>query len=268
MPEIFINGKPIRYKCEGSGNNIVLIHGFLETLDIWDSFAYRLSESYRVTRFDIPGHGLSDPFPDIETMEILAKNTMEICNRLKIIKPFIIGHSMGGYIALAIGESFAKDISGLCLFHSTPFADSNEKIVNRQHDMKMIQEGKLSVIAQNHFSRLLHPEYICHNANVIEKLNADAKMHKPEGISAAIKGMMLRCDRSFVLNSGLPVLVIGGRGDVFIPVEVLKKLAGEFPSVQLEILEKSGHAGFIEETDTSVEIVRRFLNQVFQQEIT
>lgn len=86
----------------------MLLHGYLESLEIWDDFALELSKSYRVLLVDLPGHGESDCSSDCDTVEGLAGSVNAILEYLKLSQVAIVGHSMGGYLALAFAELFPK----------------------------------------------------------------------------------------------------------------------------------------------------------------
>ncbi len=118
-------------KIMGKGEVIMLIHGYLETSEIWNSFAKRLSENFRIILVDLPGHGRSDNADEVLTMDLMATVLAKLLENLDIKKVFLTGHSLGGYITLAFAELYPEMLSGYCLFHSHPFADDIGKIEKR-----------------------------------------------------------------------------------------------------------------------------------------
>ena len=99
---------PIHYKVEGKlhQHTIVLLHGFTESLDIWDDFSAELSVDFKVICIDLPGHGNSGCIGDAHTMELMADVVKTIIDKEKVNECVIIGHSMGGYVALAFAEKY------------------------------------------------------------------------------------------------------------------------------------------------------------------
>ena len=139
---IKVNNKVIRYTDSGKGPVVVLLHGYLESLEVWNGFSTKLSNHFRVLCFDIPGHGQSDVLHEIQTMEQLAAHIRKALLLLNINKCMMVGHSMGGYVTLMFQKLFPEMLLGFCLFHSHPFADSQEKQKNRMREMELIRDGK------------------------------------------------------------------------------------------------------------------------------
>ena len=132
--------KNLHYKKEGTGEALVLIHGFLENLSMWDEMAVELSKTHHVIRADLPGFGKSDCIEDIHSMELFAECIQQLLLELNIDKFTLIGHSMGGYAALALSEICPKKIDHLILFHSTAKADSEPKKNDRTRSIKTVKE--------------------------------------------------------------------------------------------------------------------------------
>ncbi len=117
--------KTIRVSDEGKGNAVVFLHGYLESLDIWDGFYERFALHYRVVRIDIPGHGESGVVAKVHSMDLMAEAVETVLQHLGIEKCVLAGHSMGGYVSLAFLAHFSKYLAGVCLFHSSPFAEAS-----------------------------------------------------------------------------------------------------------------------------------------------
>lgn len=120
------NGQPVYYRDKGKGDVVVLLHGFGETGDVWDQQAAVLASHFRVLIPDLPGSGRSGITEDM-SMEGLADVLFHLLNHENISRCILIGHSMGGYAALAFAALHARFLAGLGLFHSTAYADSEEK---------------------------------------------------------------------------------------------------------------------------------------------
>ena len=120
-------GIEVVYYDRGEGACIVLLHGYLETAEIWIEFAEQFPERFRILMLDLPGHGKSGIWGKIHTMDDLAGSVYAILKAEDIEKVFLVGHSMGGYVAMAFAELFPEKLTGYALFHSTCFADTEEK---------------------------------------------------------------------------------------------------------------------------------------------
>ena len=93
------NGSVLTYWCDGTGPAVVLLHGFGETGAIWEGQIEPLSH-YRLIIPDLPGSGRSEMIADM-SMEGLAETIRLLLQELQVEQCVLIGHSMGGYIALA-----------------------------------------------------------------------------------------------------------------------------------------------------------------------
>jgi len=255
-----LNKKSITYTDSGKGKTIVLLHGYLESLDIWDAFSAELSKDYRVICFDIPGHGKSEMLDIPQTMEQIAYHIKEALENLGIEKCFLVGHSMGGYLALMFHHLFPERLSGFCLFHSHPFADSVEKRNNRLREMELIKDGKKNLIASVNIPNTYATENLDVFKAEIEKAKNIVTQTPDDGIVANLHAMMTRPDLSESLaSSKLPFLFIVGKKDNLIDFEnIIPKIMLPENS-ELIILENTGHMGFIEEKHLSLKAIRNFI---------
>ena len=140
--QLFVHNKKVIYTDQGNGKIIVLLHGYLESLEIWEPFANQLAKKYRVLCFDIPGHGESETISEQHTMEILAETLSEALKQLNINKCFMIGHSMGGYVTLIFNKLSPEKLNGFSLFHSQPYADSEETKKKRKREKRRKKRKK------------------------------------------------------------------------------------------------------------------------------
>ena len=114
----------LNYEISGNGKeNLVLLHGFMENLLIWEEMEEKLSQDFTLIKIDLPGHGLSKIYSDVHSMELNAEEVKKVTDQLKLGKFHLLGHSMGGYTSLAFAEKFPDDLKSLTLFFSTYFAD-------------------------------------------------------------------------------------------------------------------------------------------------
>jgi len=253
-------GKKITYSDEGAGSPLILIHGYLETGDVWKNFASDLSERFRVISVDLPGHGNSDIYGEIHSMEFMSDMICGLTDTLGIEKVFLVGHSLGGYVTLAFAERFASRLSGYCLFHSHPFADTDDTIKKREREIQIIKAGKKYLMYPENVKRMFADCNIEKFGDELENSKKIASAIGGEGIIAVLKGMMSRPSRLRVMEGGgLPYLWILGTLDNYIPFDDMKNKVRLPDDAELLILEKSGHLGFIEEKQKSAKALTDFI---------
>ncbi len=258
------SGKKVYYEVQGEGLPVVLLHGYLESLRIWDGFAEELAERVKVITVDLPGHGRSEVLGDTHTMEELAgavRKVMEVA--VPGEKVLLTGHSLGGYVTLAFAEKYPELLAGFCLFHSHPLADTDEVRKNRQREIGLVEAGKKELIYQVNVPKAFAEKNVERFAKEVARAVEIAKNTPDAGIAAMLRGMMLRPDRRDLLeNASLPVLWILGRGDRYILYEKITATVHPSGNVQVSVLEDSGHMGFIEEKDRSLEILNDFADRI------
>lgn len=253
------NGHRIAYCDEGQGSPVVLLHGFTESMEIWEDFMSVLAESNRVICIDLPGHGQSECVAEIHSMELMAEVVKKVLDILKVSRAALLGHSMGGYVALAFAEKYPEFLSGLCLFHSTATADTPEARTNRNRTIEFVKQHHSSFIS-TFIPELFAPASQDLFKEQISHLVASARRMTPEGIIAAQYGMRDRSDQTAVLrDTHYPVLFMLGKLDNRIPYEsTLKQVALPEDAVLLS-LGGVAHMGYIEARDKTLYALRVFL---------
>ncbi len=252
----------INYSDQGQGHVIVLLHGYLETNEIWSDFAKDLSKSFRVISIDIPGHGLSGKISEIHTMDLLAEAVDEVIKNLAITEIFLVGHSMGGYVIQAYLANYRTKVSGICLFHSTPFADNEEKKANRDKEIELVKQGRQEILFNNNVPKGFATDNLIRFSNKVEWAKKVAATCQPDGIIALLKGMKIRPDRQALLKeTNVPILFILGKKDNYIPYEMMYSIGNRSSRGEILTLENSGHMGFLEEPGLCLEALKSFVMQ-------
>lgn len=257
---VHYKGKKIYYSEEGAGYPVILIHGYLETGDVWKDFATLISEKFRVISIDLPGHGHSDIYGESHSMEFLAEAICGFMDILGIDKVFMAGHSLGGYIALAFVEKFSSRLSGYCLFHSHPLADTEEVIKKREREIMIVNAGKKFLMYPENVKRMFADSNTERFADQLERSKAIASGIRGEGIIAVLKGMMARPSRVKIMEERrVPYLWILGSMDNYIPCDGMIQKVKLPSNAELLVLENSGHLGFIEEKEKSAKALTDFI---------
>ena len=244
---------PIYYEINGEGPAVVLLHGFLESSTMWEQLTPIMSQNKTVIAIDLPGFGKSGIVDTVHSMELMANIVNQIIKRHFFKNISIIGHSMGGYVALAYCESYPESIANLILLNSTPAADSSERKINRARALRIIDKNAavfLTMAIQNLFVEGSRKKY----ALEIEKMKIEVLNLPLEGIKSAISGMKNRKDRTSVLkNFSGNKLMICGINDPIIPIYVSTAVASDTltPIIKLN----GGHLGVLENFNEIVQII-------------
>ena len=260
------NNRQIMYHVEGKGFPVLLVHGFCEDSNMWEELKNDLlEEQYRVIRIDLPGFGKSEVIPDISIKE-MAKVVNVVAIHLKIQKAIFIGHSMGGYVGLAYAEQYPEQLSGLSLFHSHPFEDTEEKKENRFKSIDFINRQGHVLFVKQLIPKLFTQKFANSNAFLLEKMIFRATRFQAAGITNGLAAMAYRPNRSSVLSSiDVPVQFIIGVEDTAIPKEKSEAQIHLPKIADIHILEKTAHMGMFEEQKRTQRLVRKFVSFCIQQ---
>ncbi len=254
----------ICYSDTGEGRALVLLHGYLESMDIWNGFKKNLQQDYRIICPDLPGHGKSGIAGEVHSMELLAESVVTVMDHCETEKCFIVGHSMGGYSGLAFLENFPGRLEGLCLFHSHPFPDTKQVMNNRCREIVLVNQGKKELISKINIPRAFAPGNLDKLNMEVERATTVATATSGDGIIACLNGMMQRPSRETTLEqTEKPVLLIAGVHDNYISYEETAKKIRLPRNSRFVTLENSGHIGFIEEPGKSAMEVDKFINDFF-----
>jgi len=246
-------------KESGFGYPIVLIHGFCENKSIWDGFLPSLSVSNQVICIDLPGFGTSPSLPETN-IESVAAAVYDYLKSKDIFECIMIGHSLGGYVTLAIEEQFPNFLKSYGLFHSTALADTEEKKEGRNKTIESLKAYGKEPFLKTFVPSLYNQDRL---AEYTEALQKSAKMGEAvslETIIAYTEAMRDRKDRLHVVKNALkPVLFIAGEKDNAVTID--KSLAHQ-PFIKPEyfhVLNNVGHMGFYEEPTQCLKLVKDFI---------
>lgn len=233
---------------------IVLLHGFGETEDIWKTFTPLLNQENEYILLDYSS------FTFCQTIEEYADWVHSEILQRKIRYFTIIGHSMGGYIALAYARKYGDFIAGLGLFHSTAFADSEEKKSSRDKTVRFLGRHGAATFIEDFLPKMYHPDFLKRNATYIKQQLVDNQRIPTEALQVATKAMKNRTDTQEVLkNANYPVLHIIGKADKFIDFSDALSMVSLLEKPYVLILDNSAHAGMHEAPEACAAITNDFL---------
>ncbi|WP_158730274.1 MULTISPECIES: alpha/beta fold hydrolase [unclassified Flavobacterium] len=260
MKQILFKNTTISYTNTGKGTAIVLLHGFLENKSMWDFYVPELAQKNRVISIDLLGHGATECLGYVHTMEDNADVVHAVLSELRIRKAIFVGHSMGGYVALAFAELYPDTVKGLVLLNSTARADSEERKKNRDRAIKAVKQSFVNFISLS-IGNLFSENNRERLAATIENVKKEALKTPLQGIVASLEGMKTRQDREVLLHlTPFPKLLILGEKDPVLNYEETKEQI-ENTAVQL-ITFPDGHMSHIENQDELLAALLSFFKSI------
>ena len=246
----------IHFKDEGNGFPILFIHGFCETHQIWDSFSKELARDFRILSIDLPGFGKSELLQTPFSIADVASRVIQWLKNLRIDSCIAIGHSLGGYVTLAMVEQHPILFKSFGLFHSTAYADTDERKLSRNKVIEFVSRNGVAPFIESFIPPLFYDQLNPHIPAVV----ALASQTKQETLIAYVEAMRDRPERMHVLEQfQRPVLFIAGERDGGISPESVKKQSELNPQSILHILPEVAHMGMYEKERLTLELTRGFL---------
>jgi len=240
---------------------LVLLHGYLGSPALWDLWKSALRSDYAVWTPALPGHAGQSALAAGQSMEDLAQWALEGLDRHHPGTPaHWIGHSMGGYIALAILERAPDRVCSIGLVNSSPFADTDERKTLRLRAIETARAHRESYVRTT-VRGLFDSEFATVQPEVVDRATEWGLEASLEGIVHSLDGMRVRSDRSDVLlHSGKPSLILHGQQDPVIGPETrqsIDRLSAEFRTHTLS----HGHMGPLEAGLQGLACLKAFLEE-------
>jgi pimeloyl-ACP methyl ester carboxylesterase len=239
----------------GNGPVIILIHGFPFNKTIWDRYTAPLAEKFRVITIDLPGLGKSEPMPAAFTIENVGAEILLFLEAQKIESAVLIGHSLGGYVALAMVSLKPEIFSGLVLFHSTALPDSPEKKENRNKVLDFIDKNGVLAFTSN----FIIPLFANQHDPAIDTTRDIATQATEQSVVGYTKAMRDRPDLQEVLTQfHKPVMIISGEKDAGISPDSVKAQTALSDTIELHILKDVAHMGMFEKPVETRKLISDF----------
>ncbi|MFI3295087.1 MAG: alpha/beta hydrolase, partial [Rikenellaceae bacterium] len=212
---------------------------------------------------DLPGSGFSDwGSREVIELEFMGDVLADVMAKSGVSSACVVGHSMGGYVALAFAKKYPQLVSHLVLLHSSAYGDSPEKVVNREREIELVAAGKKEMLARVNPGRGFSSANVKKFEEVIEGLYDQVMMTEDEAIIATLRGMMNRGDSSeFFANFSAPRLMIFGDSDNYIPLERAQQMISDFSGSESVVIEGVGHMSFIEDESRALLELTSFIER-------
>ena len=263
--EILYQNKKIFYRSIGNGDPVLLVHGFGEDGEVWNTQIEFLKDKYHIIVPDIPGSGKSEMINDM-SMEGMAEVLHSIIHEENIDTCTVIGHSMGGYITLALVEKYWNHVNAFGLFHASAYADTEEKKQTRKKGIEFAKQHGAFEFLKTATPNLFSPNSksqsrLLSGPNSIQEFIASLANFSTEAVVSYYEAMMKRPDRTSILEkTEKPVLFVAGEHDNAIPLNDILKQCHLPEKSYFHLLKKSGHMGMMEEPEKANQILEEFLS--------
>jgi pimeloyl-ACP methyl ester carboxylesterase len=237
--------------------NVVFIHGFCENHSVWDDFLALLPKQHQYFAPNI------SELTHCQKMDDYAKYIKKQLDEAQVEKAVFIGHSMGGYIALAFAELFPEMITGLGLFHSSAYADSEERKETRlkaiQYIVKHGAKDFIEDFLPNMFNTAFKKQ---HTSYIQKKIGEYSEKISEEALIAATLAMRDRSDRTKILKEAdYPFLMIAGGKDKFVAMAVALEQITLLKNPYCLILNDIAHAGMLESPELCAKFITEFIEK-------
>lgn len=245
----------LNYTIFGSGRAVVFLHGFLESISMWEYLA--LHELNRTcVLVDIPGHGKSELTDDNEpSITYFSTEILNSLAQLNITNFDIVGHSMGGYIGLEMLQCAPNDTQ-LIMLNSNFWADTEEKKKDRVLVSELVWKSK-SLFLKTAIPNLFYKAESYKTA--IEKLIQEALELEPIGIAYASLAMRNRLDHTeFVEKHSKQISIIQGKNDPIVPTEKMETSLNF--KENHKVINSCGHMAHIEQSEIVLQLLKEFLD--------
>lgn len=259
---IMFNNQPLNYRVQGSGPWVILLHGFLESIEIWSDLAKELSDKFSVLMVDLPGHGRSGLTGENQPMPLMGEAVMALLDHLNIDTFLLCGHSMGGYVSLEIAGKLPTRTKGLILLHSHAAPDDEKGKENRTRTINIVKLNHTNYIhsfipdlfAESNKQRLAEP---------IERLRNRAASISSKAIIAALQGMRERKGSlDTLINTAFPIYFIIGKDDPRMPFQTIMAQSMLPAHAETLLLSNVGHMGMLEAPGIIFPAIRHFCQRI------
>ncbi|MEP7356299.1 MAG: alpha/beta fold hydrolase [Anaerolineales bacterium] len=257
-------GLVLAYDSAGSGQTLLLLHGYPLSRRLWRPQLEYLTDAAHVIAPDLRGHGDSDAREGPYTMDQLADDAVALLDSLGLSQPAVVaGLSMGGYVALALCRRHPSRVAGLILAATKAGADSPEAQANREKSAALAREKGVEAIADSMLPKMFAPATYTANPGLVAEARAMMAATPLNGVVGDLLGMKVRPDSTALLAQiTIPVLVIHGQEDQLIPAREAEATHAGLPNARLALVPNAGHLLNLEQPEAFNAEVRTFLQSL------
>ena len=251
MEKVKVNRIQLAYERRGQGTPMVLLHGFPLDHHLWDEVLPLLEDRFDLIVPDLRGFGNSTMIDAPHSMDDYASDIASLLDHLNIQKAAVVGHSMGGYVALAFARLYPERVSGLGLVSSQVLPDAPDRKEGRYKSAADVEANGIGSVVE-----AMAPKFTAD-----EKLQAHAResmqRQRPAAYIGALKAMAERADSTPLLSSfDFPVVIVHGDSDSLIPIDRAREVKQALPQAHLAEIPGVGHMPMLEAKEKTAEALR------------
>lgn len=273
MPTVETNGIETYYEQTGSGPDVVLIHASIVDHGLWKAQIEPLAKRYRVTAYDLRGHGRTGGSSQPEyTMQLFADDLEELIVALDLDPPVLVGHSMGGLVAQAFAAEHPEDISGLVLADTfgSPILTTGERFLRRILLPGLIAPARLFGYERVERANVWLTERLFGGSSgdyeKIQRLRQSGPGMTTDEFAKVVRAIARAHEHPIDLSRiGVPTLVLCGEKDLPFIKRHAERLEGELSEVQLEEIPDAGHASLLDEPEAFNQALLEFLDSIHRE---
>jgi 3-oxoadipate enol-lactonase len=254
MEKALVGNVKIAYARQGSGRPLILLHGYPLDHSIWAQMPGLLADAFDLIMPDLRGFGDSQMLDSGGSMAAYASDVAGLLERLHLGSVLVAGHSMGGYVALAMVRHYPQLIAGIGLISSQVRDDTPERRAGRYTAATDVVEEGVGPVADVMSTQLTAvPEIQASMRGLIDR-------QQPAALAFALRAMAARPDsHEAVAALQMPVVVIHGDADALIPVDRGREVKDLLPSAILVEVHGAGHLPMLEDPRAVAQGLRQFL---------
>jgi len=235
-----VHGQRMAYTDEGKGPPLLFVHGFPLNGDCWFGQAEAFKATNRVLTPDLPGFGASAPATGPASMDRYAEQLFTLCQHLETGPVVLVGHSMGGYIALAFARAYPVFLRGLVLVSTRAGADEPGVAAARRETATKVRNGGFEAVVKGLLPKMLSATPS--SPGMAQAVRDIMWTSTPHGVSSALLALADRPDqRGHLGELQMPTLVVTGADDTLIPPSESAELARGIRGAELVEIPEAGH---------------------------
>lgn len=268
---IRLGGIYYEYEVTGSGDTLLLLHGFTGSKDVWSRFFPSWSRNLQVIAIDLPGHGKTDSPYDWKRYDIeqTAADMIALLDSLHVKQAHVLGYSMGGRLAITIASLYPERVRSLVLESCTPGLESEEEREERkrqdQQQADFIMEHGIKPFVEKWENIPLFASQQQLPDSVRKQMRQQRLQNNPLGLANSLRGMGTGMQPSWwdsLHRLCMPALLLGGEYDEKF-LRILQRMEKLLPHAEFVQVSGAGHTIHVEQPEKFDTIVRSFLQSQY-----
>ena len=262
MPTVDLDGITLHYTDEGTGEPVVLLHGFPLSTELWKPQRAALTATYRVIALDLRGHGRSDPPHGASSIGMYADDVVAILDELGIGQATVAGLSMGGYVVMALLRRHPERVQGVMLLATKAPGDTEAGKQGRNDMIALAEAEGAASVAEKMLPKMLTERTRTENPDLVEFVRTMMASTPVEGIVGALTALRDRPDSTETLSTlRLPALILAGANDELIPPAEAESMHQAITGSRLQIVPDAAHLLNLEQPEIVNAAMLSFLDE-------